>query len=338
MADRGAAAELVEVWRGPFLESTHRGHAVICDASGEILTAWGDPDAVILPRSACKIIQALPLLESGAAEAAGLAPEQLALACASHRGAAIHTERVARWLADLGLGDDDLRCGPQMPADRDAAHAMIRADRAPCQIHNNCSGKHAGFLTLGRHLRAGPEYIDPGHPVQRAVKTAFEEVTGAASPGHAIDGCSAPNFATTVRGLARGMARFATAGGGGDARARAMRRLVEAMAAHPALISGEGGTCTDLIRALRGRAVVKTGAEAVYTGIVPDRGLGQGLGVAVKILDGGTRAAETVIAALMIRLGVLEASHPVARRLVDGPILNRRGIAAATIRPAAALR
>ncbi|MGB8623813.1 MAG: asparaginase, partial [Paracoccaceae bacterium] len=205
------AVPMVEVWRGAFLESLHRGHAVICDAAGQVVEAWGDPDKVILPRSSVKMIQALPLIESGAAAAAGLSEAQLALACASHQGAAIHTDMVRAWLADLGLGDDDLRCGPEVPRDRETKHAMIRAYGTPCQYHNNCSGKHSGFLTLARHLGAGPEYVDPSHPVQLAVREAFEDVTGMASPGFGIDGCSAPNFATTVHGLARAMAFFAGA-------------------------------------------------------------------------------------------------------------------------------
>ena len=130
----------------------HIGHAVICDGSGQIVSAWGDPDAVVLPRSSSKMIQALPLLTSGAADARGLTTEQLALACASHQGATIHVDRVNRWLSDLGLNDDALCCGPQVSRDTDLKLEMIRAHQLPCRVHNNCSGKHAGFLTLTKHL------------------------------------------------------------------------------------------------------------------------------------------------------------------------------------------
>src|SRR5690606_1312568 len=116
------------------------------------------------------------------------------------------------WLRDLGLGDGDLRCGAEVSRDTDLRQAMIRAGEPPCQVHNNCSGKHAGFLTLNRHLNGGAEYVDLIHPVQIAARAAFEEVTGVDSPGYGIDGCSAPNFATTVQGLAHAMARFAVAG------------------------------------------------------------------------------------------------------------------------------
>lgn len=325
-----AAHPMVEVWRGGRLESLHAGHAVICDARGQIVQAWGDPAAVIFPRSSCKMLQALPLVESGAADAAGLTEAQLALACASHQGAHIHTDMVTRWLADLGLAEADLRCGAHMPNDPEAAKELTCSDTKPCQIHNNCSGKHSGFLTLTRHLKAGPEYVEPDHPVQRAVKAAFEEVTDETSPGYGIDGCSAPNFATSVHGLARAMARFAAATGEGDGRDRAMARLRRAMAAYPELVAGEGRSCTELMRAMGGRVSIKTGAEAVFVAMLPE----QGLGIALKIVDGATRASEAAIAALLVKLGVLEAEHPATRKRLNVVQTNWRGIETGTIRTA----
>lgn len=310
------AVGLVELWRGELLESVHRGHAVVCDAGGAVVEAWGDPEAVVYPRSSSKMIQALPLLESGAG--AGLSSERLALACASHGGAAIHTERVGEWLAELGLSDGDLRCGAHLPSDRPTAEAMLRDGEKPCQVHNNCSGKHAGFLHLARHLRAGSEYVEIDHPVQVAAREAFEAATGETVAGWGVDGCSAPNFACTLQGLARGVAGFAAA----DA-SEARARLVAAMMAHPELVAGEGRACTELMRACGGRAALKTGAEGVYVGILP----GQALGFALKIEDGATRAAEAVTAALLVRLGALEAGHPVAERLMAGVQRNWRGIA-----------
>lgn len=332
--DDAHAVPMVELWRGDILESQHRGHAVICDKSGQVVEGWGDPNVVVLPRSSAKMIQALPLIESGAAAAAGLSSEHLALACASHNGAAIHTERVERWLGDLGLGEADLRCGPQDPDDRPEHERLIREGETPCQIHNNCSGKHAGFLTLSQHLGAGAEYVDPSHPVQMAAKQAFEEVTQETSPGYGIDGCSAPNFASTLTGMARAMAGFAVAREDGDARQRAQAQLVQAMMAHPELVAGEGRACTHLMRAMGGSGAVKTGAEAFFVGILP----GKGLGIALKIEDGSTRAAEAVITALLVQLGVLDANDPTARAYIDAPLSNRRGIDVGTMRIAAALR
>ncbi|MCB2124178.1 MAG: asparaginase [Rhodobacteraceae bacterium] len=322
------AIPMIELWRGGMLESAHSGHAVVCDARGEVVEAWGDPAAVIFPRSSCKMIQALPLVESGAADRFGLGSAQLALACASHNGAHVHTEAVGRWLTGLGLGEADLRCGTQMPDDPAARKELVCSDAAPCQIHNNCSGKHAGFLTLTKHMGAGPEYVEPDHPVQRAARAAFEEVTGEASPGYGIDGCSAPNFATSVHGLARAMAGFAAANPEGSARERAAARLWRAMVAYPDLVAGEGRACTNLMRALGGKAAVKTGAEAVFVAILPERKQG----IALKIVDGGTRASEAAITALLVRMGLLDAADSVVGKYLTDPLRNRRGIAVGEMR------
>lgn len=324
---------LAEVWRGPFLESVHSGHAVICDETGQIVQAWGDPNAVVLPRSSSKMLQALPLLESGAARAYGLGAEQLALACASHNGAAIHTSRVQAWLQHIGCTDDDFRCGAQDPTDLPARDALIRAGEKPCQMHNNCSGKHSGFLTLNKHLGGNPEYVAPDHPVQLACKAAFEEVTAQASPGYGIDGCSAPNFATTLHGMARAMAFFAAAQPGQGARADAAAQLRDAMATYPELVAGEGRACTELMRAMGGRVALKTGAEAFFIAIIPQLKMG----VALKVVDGGTRGAECAIAAILVKLGVLEANHPATLKRMNAPIRNWNGIETGMIRPAAAL-
>jgi len=271
---------------------------------------------------------AAPLSARGGADAAGRGSDQLALACPSHSGGRIHTERVAAWLSGLGLDDGDLRCGAHLPGDPAERKRLICSDESPCQVHNNCSGKHAGFLTLKRHMNAGPEYVEIDHPVQRAVRRAFEEVTGETATGWGIDGCSAPNFACTVEGLAHAMAGFARPGAG--ARGWAQRRLVEAMLAHPELVAGEGRACTELMRAMQGRAAVKTGAEAVFVGIVPERGLG----IALKIADGGTRGAEAAITALMVHLGLLEEAHPVVQKYLTGPMRNWRGLATGELRRA----
>lgn len=327
------AVDMIELWRGGRLEDVHRGHAVVVDGAGQIVHAWGNPATVIYPRSSSKMIQALPLIESGAADAAGLRVDQLALACASHIGARYHTDRVQAWLSDLGLSDSDFRCGAHEPSDREARDGLIRAGFSPCQYHNNCSGKHSGFLTLNKHLKGDPAYIDPAHPVQTAVKAAFEDVTGEATPGYGIDGCSAPNYATTVLGLARAMANFATAHDRSGTRATAQQRLIAAMTAFPELVSGEGKPCTELMRAMGGKVAIKGGAEGVYIAILPE----QRLGVALKIMDGADRAKDAAVTAILIRLGVLDANHPAARNLLNAPITNWRGIVCGDIRPAAAL-
>ncbi len=328
------AAELMcEIWRGSLAESCHFGHAVICDGEGQVVKAWGDPDAIFFPRSSSKMIQALPLVTSGAARSLGLRDKHLALACASHEAAPLHVDMVTQWLETLGLDETALRCGPQPSRDGDLRRQMIKADEAPCQVHNNCSGKHTGFLTLSRHLGAGPEYIDPDHPVSRACLEAFEDMTNCSSQSTAIDGCSAPNYATSLAAMAHAMGRFATAHKRGDVMSQAAARLTNAMYAYPMQVAGMGRACTELMQAVSEPVALKTGAEGYFVAILPSRELG----VAIKIADGATRAAECAITAILVRLGVLNPLHPAALRRMNGPITNWRGVQTGTIRPAAQL-
>ncbi len=320
---------VAEVWRGPFLECVHRGHIAVCNAQGELLASWGDPTAVILPRSSSKMLQALPLVESGAAKRFGLTPEHLALSCASHNGALIHTGRVSKWLDGLGLSETDLRCGGHMPENKEAMKGLICGDHCFDQTHNNCSGKHSGFLTLNKHLGGGAEYLEIDHPVQIAVKATLEDMSGEDTYGHVIDGCSAPNFAMTLTGFARSLARMADPSGLGAVREKAARSLVGAMAKHPELVAGETRACTELMRAMDGKAVIKTGAEGVFAAILPERGLG----VALKIEDGATRASECAMAAMLVRLGVADAAHPVVQNHLFHDQRNCNDLSVGTIRP-----
>ncbi|MDJ0638685.1 MAG: asparaginase [Paracoccaceae bacterium] len=317
---------LVEIHRGEFLESLHTGHWAAV-RNGEVVAAGGDPTLTILPRSSAKMLQALPLLESGAG--AGLTQEQLALACASHSGETRHVEKVTQWLGELGLDDTALMCGPQASRDRELRHAMIREGTPVTRVFNNCSGKHTGFLTLARHFGANLDYTDPEHPVQKAVRAAFEDCCGEESPGFGIDGCSAPNFATSLKGLARAMALFATAGARDDARSKAAQRLTAAMIAYPELVSGKGRACAALMHAANGRAAVKTGAEGVFVAIIPDLELG----IALKIADGATRASEVAMAALLARFGVIDRTHAMLSR----EIRNWDGLITGVERPVSGL-
>ncbi len=317
---------LVEIWRGDYLESQHIGHVVVCDDQGKVIASWGDSRAEILPRSSCKILQALPLVASGAADRAGLRSEHLALACASHQGAAIHTDRVLAWLKNLGKDNDDLRCGPQTPNDIPARNGLIKSDQDACRYHNNCSGKHCGFLTLSDHLGGDTEYHHIDHPVQKAVREAFEVTTNEVSSGYGIDGCSAPNFACTVSGLAHAMAFCATSNPDHSGLRGAAARLRNAMIEHPELVAGETRACTELMRATPGVAL-KTGAEAVYTAIIPSRGWG----VAIKVQDGAFRASEAVIAGMLSAFGLLDPNHPAAQKRL-GPIENWDGLVTGAVR------
>ena len=313
---------MCEIWRGSYLESVHTGMAVICDKDGEISHQWGDPNALILPRSSAKMIQAIPLIISGAEKKFSIGEDLLALACASHNAAEIHLSRVLGWLSHIGFSETDLRCGPQPSKDPYVKKQMLEKGQSPCQIHNNCSGKHAGFLSVSRHLNAGPEYTDPDHPVQLMVMDVFQELTQNKVDGITIDGCSAPNPAIPLYSLAKAMSWFATAHKRDDQLSKAALKLRNAMVNYPELVAGKLRACTNLMKACEKKAILKTGAEGVFVAILPELEKG----VALKIFDGGTRASECAIASLLIQLGVLNPNHPTALEYTHAPILNWRKI------------
>lgn len=320
---------LVEVTRGEIVESVHRGAVAIVDADGHVRAALGDIDATVYPRSSLKPIQALLLAETGAADQFDLSDEHIALACASHSGEAMHTRVVAEWLDRTGLSEADLACGPHPPRHEPTWQDMVSRGESPTRIHNNCSGKHAGFLTVARHwgvATVGYETID--HPVQQAVAATLRELSDCGQLAWGVDGCAAPNFALPLKKFARALARMAANDTISPSRARAARRIVSAMMNHPELMSGTGRVCAQLIRSCSGKAVVKTGAEGMYAGIVP----ALGLGVAIKIDDGAGRAAEITIASVLRSLSVLADS-----KLLSAPVTNTRGVAVGERRPASAL-
>ncbi len=324
--------DFVELWRGGMLESVHQGHAVVADDTGEIVEAWGDPNAVTFPRSSAKMLQALPMVESGVADRFGLTTEQLAFSCASHSGAAIHTDKAKAWLNDLGFGHDDFCCGPQWPADIPARDVLIKTDETPCRYHNNCSGKHCGFLTMVKANGWGPDYTAIDHPLQITIKETFEDLVEETSPTWGIDGCSAPNHAVSMHGMARAMAKIAVADAS-TTRGAAMVRLREATMKHPELVANVDRACTHLMQAGRGKVSVKTGAEGYFIAIIPDRKMG----VALKITDGTTRASECAMAAILCRLGVLDADDPLVKRYRNPDLKNFAGLITGDMRPSVAL-
>ncbi|MGE0734383.1 MAG: asparaginase [Alphaproteobacteria bacterium] len=326
---------LVEVTRGAAVESRHRGAAAVCDAGGHVVAAWGDVDAAVFPRSAVKMFQALPLVESGAADRFAVSAAELALACASHNGERAHVDAAAGWLARMNLSERDLECGAHAPMYEPAATELLLKAETPSQLHNNCSGKHAGMLCCAAHLNAPTKaYIDRDHPVQRAVRAVLEDMSGCDLAGApvGIDGCSLPTIAMPLVCLARAMARFADPASLGAARSRSVTRVRGAMLAHPFMVGGSGRFCTVAMQTLGGRVAMKTGAEGVYTAALPERGLG----IALKIDDGAKRASEVAIGALLRHLGVIES--PAARALqsfLNPTLVNRKERTIGEIRPAA---
>jgi len=328
---------LVETTRGAMVESRHHGSAVVCDAKGRVVMAWGDPHAPIYARSALKPLQALPLVASGAADAFGLGPAELALACASHHGEPVHVERVRNWLGRAGLSERDLECGAHRPTDVAAADALVRAGEAPTALHNNCSGKHAGFLTTARHMGEPTRgYIAPDHPAQLRVIAAVETMSGLdlSRAPRGTDGCGIPVVAIPLAGLARAMARMADPQDVPPALAAASQRLLAAMAAEPLMVSGSTGFATALLRAAGPEVCAKPGAEGVYAAALRQ----QKLGLALKIEDGAGRASEVALAAILMRLGALDqAAIAALGERTRPPVRNVAGVVVGEIRPTAAL-
>ncbi|MDX2144809.1 MAG: asparaginase [Rhodospirillaceae bacterium] len=307
---------LVEVTRGTTVESIHRGAACVVDLDGKVVDSWGDVDALTCPRSALKPMQALPLIETGAAARFVLTDEELALACASHNGEPEHVRRVEAWLARAGFSVRDLECGAHVPMHAPAAEALMRAGGRPCPIHNNCSGKHTGFLCLAVHLNAPTKgYTEPAHAVQREAFAAIGTMADVEPKALPIvrDGCSAPNLFMPLKNLALAWARMGQPAKLAKARAAAARRIVDAMKTHGFLFSGTDRPCLALTQSLAGRGVAKVGAEGIYAACEPERGLG----IAVKIDDGAARAASVALAAILNRLGAFKpaAGDAVAKLL-----------------------
>ncbi len=326
---------LVEVTRGSTIESVHRGALVIVDADGRPVVAIGDIERRVFPRSAVKSMQALPLVESGAADRYGFGDAELALACSSHNGEPRHVATARAMLAAAGRTETDLECGGHAPLDSASADALVRAGEPWGRIYDNCSGKHSGFICLACALGADPSgYVRPDHPAQRAITAALADVTGADLGTPAVDGCSIPAYAIPLKNLALGFARMVAGRGLAPARAAAARRLIAACAAEPFMIAGTGRFDTEVQASFGRRLFVKGGAEGVYCAAFPELGLG----VALKCDDGAGRAAEVAMAAVIAAFLVPRGSigEALAARL-NAKILTRAGGAAGEVRPAADL-
>ncbi|MEF7612706.1 asparaginase [Aquincola sp. MAHUQ-54] len=338
---------LVEATRGGVVESFHRGALAIAQADGALHTALGDIDRPVFPRSAVKVLQALPLVDSGAAEHFGLTDEELALACASHNGEPAHVRTAASMLAKAGLDPAALECGAHWPGHEGAARALAAAGQAPSALHNNCSGKHAGLVCLGCLMarQAGREpggfvggYLQPGHPVMREVTAALQAATGCdlSRAPMGTDGCSIPTYGIPLRQLARGFARVATGQGLSPGRAQAAARLRRAVAAAPFMVAGTGRFDTRVMERLGERVFCKVGAEGVFCAALPTLGLG----VAIKMDDGNNaRAAEVAMAAVIEALLPLDdAQASLLASLSRGVLRNWNGIEVGTLQATEGLR
>jgi len=325
---------VVEVTRSGRVESRHLVDAVIADASGKLHTLHGDAARPVFPRSSIKALQALPLVESGAADAFGFGQAEIALACASHHGEKIHVDGAAAMLTKAGLGPQCLECGAHWPRHERARNALVLAGKEPSALHNNCSGKHAGFLAFAAHSGIPTRgYVGLDHPVQKAIAATLAETTGAPHEpaNHGIDGCSIPTYAIPLRNLAVAFAKFGVGEGGGPQRSKAMLRIRDACFAFPQMISGSGGADTEIMSALKGRAFTKTGAEGVYVAALPERGLG----IALKARDGATRASESAVAMLIEScLNLEDAALNTLNRIRNPVLANWNSIEVGEVRTA----
>jgi L-asparaginase II len=317
---------LIELTRGPLVESWHRGAVAVSAPSGALALQLGDIDRPVYPRSAVKALQALPLIESGAADRFGFGAAEIALACGSHAGTERHTQLAASMIERAGLTPEALGCGAHAPLGAAAANALIARGIAPTQLHNNCSGKHAGMLATAVHLgEPTARYWEAAHPVQARIHTTMAEMSGVplGADVMGIDGCSVPNWAMPLRVLARLFARLVTGEGLEPRRREAVARLLQACWEQPDLVAGKGRADTVVMRALPGQVFMKTGAEGVYCGAFPELGLG----FALKIDDGAKRASAGAAMALVERF------YPAATGLMPyGPIKTWRGVDVGAIR------
>ncbi len=317
---------LVHVTRGPIVESVHRGDLAVVESAGKLLHHVGDPDRVTYFRSSSKPIQALAVVLSGAVDRFGLTERELAVTCASHNAEDFHVEAVLSVLAKAGLGEESLQCGTHLPLDRASAARLVAAGRESTSVHSNCSGKHSGMLAACRAMGwSTADYISPDHPLQRWNRELVATVCDYPAKDIAIgiDGCGVPVFGLPVRNMAYGFARLADPDTLPSELRAAARRVVAAMQAYPEMVAGTNRFCSDLMRIAAGKVVAKSGAEAVYcAGFLKGRTpatVERGMGAAVKIDDGGSRATAPVMMKVMTDLGVLDAEGAAALKRYAHP-------------------
>ena len=323
---------LVEVTRGNLVESRHRGMVVAVDGDGKVVFSQGDIDAAVFPRSACKAMQGLPLIESGAAVAYGFGAKELALACSSHSGEPEHVRLAAGMLAAAGLDESVLECGAHWSFDQPVLIDQARSLDRPSALHNNCSGKHAGFVCAACHGGTALKgYVRYEHPLQAEIRGVMEDLTGAAlgTDNCGTDGCSIPTYAVPLKSLAHGFAKMATGTSLAPGRAKASRRLMEACMAEPFFVAGTKRACTRLMKMAPGRIFAKTGAEGVFCAAIPEKGIA----IALKCEDGTTRAAESMVAATLARFFADEpAVHGALMAMANHSMSNWNGIHVGDVR------
>jgi len=298
------AQVLVEVTRAPLVENRHRGHAAVVDHSGRLLYSAGDPHHMTYWRSSAKPVQALPVVESGAADRYGITDKELALFCASHNGETMHTETVLGILAKIGLGQEKLQCGNHMPYHEGTTREMLRQGIPATTLHSNCSGKHSGMLTLIAHMGWDADnYLELEHPLQQTIMDYLSDLC--VYPREqiliGIDGCGVPVHGLPLSNMSLAYARFCSPQGMKEERAQACLRVAKAMMAHPEMVGGTDRFCTDLMKVTKGRLIGKAGAAGVYSVGIMD----EGIGISVKAEDGLGRGRDSATVEILLQLGYI---------------------------------
>ena len=325
---------LVEVTRNDVVESRHFGAAAVCDYKGNVIESWGEIDQLVFPRSALKPFLAIQLVESGACEQFELNDAELSLACSSHQGEPIHQDLVKSWLSRLDLTEEHLACGSVLPEHTESAHQLLASGQQGCRIHHNCSGKHTGFLSTALHLNMSLDnYHLLDHPLQQLSLEMLSDLADIDLKQYPIgtDGCGLPAPTMPLKQLAHAMARFAKPEKVSDIRAQAIYRLHKAMTSEPLYIAGSGTMVSELNEVTKGAVLAKTGAEGIVTAAIPERGLG----IALKIADGSSRARTVALMTILEYLDALSEDEKLKLQTHITPILlNSRGLAVGEIRAA----
>jgi L-asparaginase II len=323
---------LAETLRGNWVENRHRGAYAVVDADGTIIASSGDIERPIFPRSAIKSMQALPIFMRHADQRFQHSEEELALACASHHGEDAHVTRVGEFLERMGLSVADLECGAHAPTNAAARESLRMRRTEPSALHNNCSGKHSGMLSVALAMGLPTQgYVDREHWVQREVRNAVETVIGEplSEDRCGTDGCSIPTYAAPLRAFAFGFARMATGRGLPEEVGVAAKRLFDAATRHPHLVAGTGHPDTQIMAAFGGRVMQKVGAEGVQCGAIRDKGWGY----ALKCDDGNIVASQVMLASLLLRIADPDGPQ---RQLLEGlaeqPIRSVRGAVVGQVR------
>ncbi|QSQ09250.1 hypothetical protein H0A61_01611 [Koleobacter methoxysyntrophicus] len=329
---------LVHITRGNVVESVHRGHIAVADTEGKVLYYAGNPDIVTYFRSAAKPIQALAVVESGAYDAFGLTLKELAVICGSHSGEKEHTAVVMSILEKIGLEEGVLECGIHDPLYRPEALEIYRCGRKPTFLHCNCSGKHSGMLAVA--VKEGYPvngYRDITHPVQQKMLEIIAEVAEIDRKDIqiGIDGCGVPVFGLPLFKMALAYAKLSNPERLDERRKRAINMVKEAVINNPYMVAGTGRICTELIIHTGGRVIAKSGAEGVYCVGLLDKGIG----IALKIEDGSSRAIWPSVIHILNQLGALSEEELKAfKKYYPSAVKNNHGEIVGEVRPVFKLR